>query len=90
MVICAARWNRNPRPAQLAFLGTVFLLLVAVGRPVMTVVVSNWINPARAGEMLSMLELVCAIVSLTGYGFLLGGVYFGRGGGGSVTPPPRS
>ena len=98
LVICAMRWNRYPRPAQLAFLGTSFLLIAAIGQPVVSVTILRQLPVAKAGEMLSMLGLVSGVVRMTGYCFLLGAVFFGRAahaGAGfpmatAVTPPLRS
>jgi hypothetical protein len=86
MVICAMRWNRYPRPAQLAFLGTAFLVIDFLVQPTVRVFLVDRLEPSAASDMLSMLTLISAIVRLTGYGFLLGAVFIAR----SVTAPPRS
>ena len=81
LVICAMRWTVYPRPAQLAFLGTAFLLIAAVGHPVVSIWVRGQIganSTSQIQEMFSMLALVSAVVRTTGYGFLLGAVFFGR------------
>jgi hypothetical protein len=96
LVVCAMRWNRYPRPAQLAFLGTLFLLIAAVGTPAVNVWIVTQFQPGGAvqlGELYSILGLVSAIVRATGYAFLLGAVFFGRATipmGFPVTPPLRS
>jgi hypothetical protein len=82
MGICALRWEKNPRPAQLAFLGTVFLVIDLFVQPGVRVFLIAKLKPSDAADMSSMLGLIGAIMRLTGYGFLLGAVLFGR-----ITPP---
>ena len=81
LVFCATRWTRYPRPAQLAFLGTLFLLLTAVGQPILTQVVltqfrSN--SPVQIGQMLSITAFVANIIRATGFGFLIGAAFIPR------------
>lgn len=81
LVICAMRWNRSPRPAQMAFLGTAFLLIASVGEPL----VMMWIltrlqlnSSAQVNQMLSMTHVVASVTQGTGFLFLVGAVFIGR------------
>lgn len=85
MVICAMRWNRNPRPAQLAFLGTAFLVIDLFVQPAVRIFMISMLKPGDAADMTSMLSLIGAVVRLTGYGFLFGAVFISR-----AMLPPRS
>jgi hypothetical protein len=78
LVICSMRWSRYPRPAQIAFLGTTFLLIETVGAPLVLLYVAMNIPDARSGDLKSFLAFAGGIVRGTGYAFLLGAAYFGR------------
>jgi hypothetical protein len=85
MGICAMRWNKNPRPAQLAFLGTAFLVIDFFVQPAVRIFMIARLMPSDAADMTSMLALIGAVMRLTGYGFLLGAIFISR-----PTPIPRS
>lgn len=81
LVFCAMRWTRYPRPAQLAFLGTVFLLIPAIGQPILTQVIITQFRSNSAvqlGQMLSMVGFVASVIRATGFGFLVGAAFIHR------------
>ena len=74
-------WTRSPRPAQLAFLGTMFMLLTAIAQPILTqVVLSNFRSNSsvQIGQMISIIAFVANIIRATGFGFLIGAAFIHR------------
>src|SRR5688572_17675937 len=81
LVVCVTRWNRYPRPAQLAFLGTAFLLIVSVAHPLINLAITTNFrgNPvAQTGQIMAVTGLIASIVRMTGFLFLLGAVFIHR------------
>lgn len=81
LVFCATRWNRYPRPAQLAFLGTTFLLLASIAHPLINMAITTNFRGNSAlqmSQMLTITGLISSIVRATGFLFILGAVFIHR------------
>ena len=81
LVYCATRWNRNPRPAQFAFLGTTFLLLSTLAQPIINMTISTQLrgnSMVQIGQMYSITALVFSVVRGTGFGFLIAAAFVHR------------
>lgn len=81
LVFCAMRWSRYPRPAQFAFLGTTFLLLMTICQPLITMAIATQFRgntAAQIGQMYSITGFISSVVRATGFGFLIFAAFIHR------------